>query len=391
MSWITVIWSMIASACLTLALVHLFIWFRDRTAWANLIFAVLATSTAVLAGFELGLMRATTPRECSVLIRWGHLPASLVLFSIAGFLPVYLRAGRIWMAVAVCALRALSLVPNFLSASSLNYREILGVHQIPFLGELVSVAEGVPNRWMLLSQFALLMLIAFSAEAAWTAWHRGDRQRAVVVGGGITFFLLAATADAILVFWGFIQAPFTASPFFAGVVLAMGYELSRDMLRAAQLARNLGQSEQRLALATKAANLGIWRSDIVRDEFWATDQWRALFGFSTSERLSLETFFERLHPHDRQSMRRVLEEASAGDGIYAMECRVVLPDGQRWVACQGRVEFDVSGSPVRLHGVALDITQRKIAEQEALSTGMRWRICCAWRVWESFPRHWRTS
>ena len=40
MSWITVIWSMVASACLTLAAMHLLIWFKKRTAWANLLFSL---------------------------------------------------------------------------------------------------------------------------------------------------------------------------------------------------------------------------------------------------------------------------------------------------------------------------------------------------------------
>ena len=42
MSWVIVIWSMTASACLTLGLIHLIIWSRQRDAWANLLFALVA-------------------------------------------------------------------------------------------------------------------------------------------------------------------------------------------------------------------------------------------------------------------------------------------------------------------------------------------------------------
>ena len=41
MSWITIIWSMSASACLTLALLNFFIWCRQRDVWANLLFALV--------------------------------------------------------------------------------------------------------------------------------------------------------------------------------------------------------------------------------------------------------------------------------------------------------------------------------------------------------------
>ena len=39
MSWVTVVWSMIASACLTLAVIYLLVWWRNRTAWAHLLFS----------------------------------------------------------------------------------------------------------------------------------------------------------------------------------------------------------------------------------------------------------------------------------------------------------------------------------------------------------------
>ena len=49
MSWVTVIWSMIASACLTLTAIYWLVWYRDRTAWAHLLFSVTAASTAAFA------------------------------------------------------------------------------------------------------------------------------------------------------------------------------------------------------------------------------------------------------------------------------------------------------------------------------------------------------
>jgi hypothetical protein len=48
MSWVTIIWSMTASACLTLAAVHLLVWCTKHTAWANAAFALAATVQVVL-------------------------------------------------------------------------------------------------------------------------------------------------------------------------------------------------------------------------------------------------------------------------------------------------------------------------------------------------------
>jgi two-component system sensor kinase FixL len=49
MSWVTVIWSMVASACLTLAAVNLLVWCKKRTAWANLLFSSTAVAAAAMA------------------------------------------------------------------------------------------------------------------------------------------------------------------------------------------------------------------------------------------------------------------------------------------------------------------------------------------------------
>jgi hypothetical protein len=46
MSWVTIIWSTIASACITLAGIYLLVWCRNRTAWANLLFSLTAVAAA---------------------------------------------------------------------------------------------------------------------------------------------------------------------------------------------------------------------------------------------------------------------------------------------------------------------------------------------------------
>jgi hypothetical protein len=49
MSWVAILWPMIASACLTLAWIHVLVWFRNRTAWANLLFSLTAVASAAAA------------------------------------------------------------------------------------------------------------------------------------------------------------------------------------------------------------------------------------------------------------------------------------------------------------------------------------------------------
>ncbi len=76
MPWVTILWSMVASACLTLAAIHLLIWSMNRAAWANLLFSLSALATAALAGCEYWMMRAETPAEYATALRWLHVPQS---------------------------------------------------------------------------------------------------------------------------------------------------------------------------------------------------------------------------------------------------------------------------------------------------------------------------
>jgi PAS domain S-box-containing protein len=366
MSWVTIIWAMIASACLTLALVHVLVWWRRREARANLFFALTAVAAAVFAGFELWMMRAETPDAFGVAMRWAHVPGWVLIVSLVGFVRLYLRAGRLWLAWTVCGVRTLSLILNFVCTPNLNYREITALDHVSFLGETVAVAKGVPNPWMLIAHLSLLLLVIFVADAAISVWQRGDRRRALLVGGSIIFFVVTGSSQVILTFWGIIHEPITVSLFYMGIVAAMGYELSQDLLRAAGLSDDLRESQQRMALATHAANLGIWVRDLVREEIWASDKWRELFGFEKSELLDFHWILKRLHPEDREAVSRTLAKALSGEGAYETEYRVVLSDGRmRWIASRGDVEFDAAGKPILMRGASLDITTRKQAEEVA--------------------------
>ena len=371
-SLITVIWSMIAAVCFTLAAIYLLVWRRNHTAWANLLFCLMAVSTAAFAFCELRMMRAEAPAELATTLKWAHIPVWLLVVSLVGFVRFYLKAGRTWLAWMVCGLRTLALILNFSVGQNLNYLEIATLRHISFLGESVSVAVGVPNPWMVVGQLSLMMLLIFAVDASVTAWRRGDRHSALTVGGSIVFFTFVSTGQSLLVFWGVVQAPIVASISFLGLVVAMGYELTRDVFRASQLAgelqaseAGLRENEQRMFLAVDAANLGIWIRDLATNEIWASDKWRELFGFTPSEPLDFDRILRRLHPDDREALQQVLTKAVAGRGSYETEFRLKLPEGGlRWISSHGQIEFDATGKPVRLRGASRDVTAHKQVELE---------------------------
>lgn len=97
-SWVTVVWSMVAAVCLTLSGLHFFIWWRQREAMNHLLFAVAATATAGVSGCEWWLMHASTPAEFGLAARWIHVPTWVLVLALVGFVRVHLHAGRPWLA-----------------------------------------------------------------------------------------------------------------------------------------------------------------------------------------------------------------------------------------------------------------------------------------------------
>jgi hypothetical protein len=52
MSWITVVWSMNAAACLTLAAFYGAVWCKQRDNWMHLLFSCSAVAAAAISAFE---------------------------------------------------------------------------------------------------------------------------------------------------------------------------------------------------------------------------------------------------------------------------------------------------------------------------------------------------
>ena len=373
MSWITIVWSMNAAACLTLAGIYLLVWCKQRQNWAHLLFSFTAVATAAIAAFESAMMHAETIGQYEALLRWIHVPVWVLVISFVSFVRLYLHAGRRWLAWSICCLRTLVLILNFVFTPNLNFRHITSLRQFSWGGgEIISVPVGVANPWSLLSSVSLLLLLIFFVDATITVWRRGDRRRALVVGGSMIFGAILAW-HVPLVIWGIIDIPFFLCFTYSGIVAAMAYELSYDVLHAAQLARQLQASEaelreteQRMQLAASAAELGMWMWDIARNEIWITDKGRALFGFAPSEKLDFDRFRSALHPEDRESVHQAVENSLRTGAEYESEYRAVLPDGEvRWIAGRGHVEFNGDGQPVRMRGASVDITKRKQAEELA--------------------------
>lgn len=136
-------------------------------------------------------------------------------------------------------------------------------------------------------------------------------------------------------------------------------------------------TEQRLTIATEAAQLGVFEWKVPEDvAIWENDGLYEIFGHTPADgTVSQRDFFEKyLHPDDAEAFTAKLSEAMQTGILRQATCRLRRRDGTtRWIELNGQLEFAADGSPLRLVGVVGDITDHKLAEAAAREADVRFR------------------
>ncbi len=118
--------------------------------------------------------------------------------------------------------------------------------------------------------------------------------------------------------------------------------------------------------ALDAAAAGTWSLEAATGNLTWSERGKALFGLPETT-VAVGTFLSALHPEDQGRIERAVKQSVEEHGFYDEEMRVPSSDGTvRWVECVGQAFQDDAGNPLRMMGIALDVTRRKRAE-EALS------------------------
>jgi PAS domain S-box-containing protein len=128
----------------------------------------------------------------------------------------------------------------------------------------------------------------------------------------------------------------------------------------------LKASEERLRLAQEAGRSGTFDWDLRSKTIVLADNLVALAGLQSFEVADpYETWMAIILPEDREATQAAVQRALA-TGAYLSEFRLRRPDtGEiRWMEGRGQVFFDENGKPVRMVGINMDITERKLAQEE---------------------------
>lgn len=364
-------WMAMVAACLTLGLLHLFVWLRERERLDFLAFFVLASGAAGFGAFELQMMHAATPQASAAAIRAAHVPLAVVVVGMAVFVRLHFGTGRMSLLAAIVVLRVATLVLNFTTGVNANFEQVTALGHAAFWeGVPVAVPIGPASRWAVVPQLCNLLLLIFVADASIALWRRGGRaarRRAALVGGGMALCIAATGALAALTVHGLAPLPTVLMPAFVAVLLAMSFELSGDVLRAARLARDLAGSESTLRAVVDATPSAILLVDAAGRIVLANPQASQTFGLPRAKLVgrSVESLIpERLRGHHARLRQAYAANAERRPMGIGRDLAALRADGSEFPVGINLAPLTSGGHDQVL--VALtDLSERRRAEREA--------------------------
>lgn len=141
-------------------------------------------------------------------------------------------------------------------------------------------------------------------------------------------------------------------------------KVTRDITERKFAEQEMAEMRQRLSLALKAAEVGVWDFDLVQGDVWRSLRHDQIFGYDSSlPDWSFGFFLAHVVPEEQPHAKEVFEQAVVS-GRYKLECRIIRADKTvRWILAHGETVRDEQGKPIRMIGTIVDITDRKEQEQ----------------------------
>mgnify|MGYP000053035017 CR=1 FL=1 len=163
------------------------------------------------------------------------------------------------------------------------------------------------------------------------------------------------------------------APLAVGIALALMLMLQSRRVETAQ--KEFVDSEQRFRLAVEAARCGIWEWELSADQVFMSDVTGAMFGWGGGGVVPGQELLDRVSVDHRDKVRQALANA-ATYGAFDVSFRVPSRDGGRaiWIDARGQ-GFGKPGEDgySRIIGVALDVTEERLAQARAQAAENRLR------------------
>ncbi len=143
--------------------------------------------------------------------------------------------------------------------------------------------------------------------------------------------------------------------------------LARDITQKKQTEKALKQSEERYALASRAANDGLWDWNLISKEIYFSPRWKYLLGYQDRDITNNpEEWFSRIHPQQlEQVSQTIISYLQNPHSPLEISYQILHKDGNyRWMLCRAIVVKNDRGEISRLTGSQTDITTAREAEEQ---------------------------
>jgi PAS domain S-box-containing protein len=146
-----------------------------------------------------------------------------------------------------------------------------------------------------------------------------------------------------------------------------GVSFVLDLSERKRAEESLRRSESHLAQAQKLAHIGSLVWEVAgRTPLYASEEWYRIYGFDPKDGMpTWEQRLHRIHPEDRARFQATIDRGIAEKSDYDLEFRILNPGMPiRFIHSVGEPISSPSGELLQFVGVAMDVTERKRAEEE---------------------------
>ena len=144
---------------------------------------------------------------------------------------------------------------------------------------------------------------------------------------------------------------------------------SLDITEFRQIRKSLEEKNDYLRMAIRAARIGTFNWDIVENRSEWSKELLNIFG-TTAEQFGgcYEAYLEFVPPENQQAIDKIVREFlknARHSNVIQYDHEIIRPNGKRaWIEVRGRLFINDQGQPLRILGICIDISDRKLADEQ---------------------------
>jgi two-component system, sensor histidine kinase and response regulator len=262
-----------------------------------------------------------------------------------------------------------------------------GIAAMHYTGMAAMRLAATPRWNAALVALSVVIAIGVSAVALWLAFYYGHGARARWTWPKVGSAIVMGLAIPSMHYTGMAAATFVRSPGLSAdhavaaselgtlaiagtTVVVLGLAIITSLVARhaeSQLrtsAERLRHRERQLAEAQAIAHVGSWEWEIATNQVTWSDEQCRLFGIPVGSPASYEGFLAYVHPDDRDRVEQIVARGVAECRSEEYEWTLVRADGAtRQMRTTSLVVTDPQGKPIRMAGTSVDVTERKLAEE----------------------------